>query len=204
MPRKQKKYHYIYKTTCMITGKFYVGMHSTDNLDDGYLGSGKILGYSRKKYGDENHVREILEYLPSRGDLKVREKELVNEELLADPLNINLKYGGDGGWDHIPKSKKYLEQLRKAGENGGFAKRKFLSKESQDRIVKGSRAGAFARKLKAVENIASIRNQYAQQLKLIDFKKPGWTKRLRDICDVHTPNKWLRRYFPEIWQNSAH
>ncbi|MFA9263238.1 MAG: hypothetical protein ACEQSB_08035, partial [Undibacterium sp.] len=63
---KQKKYHYIYKTTCKITNKFYVGMHSTDNLEDGYLGSGKILGYSRKKHGDENHVREILEYLPSR------------------------------------------------------------------------------------------------------------------------------------------
>ena len=94
---KQKKYHYIYKTTCKITGKFYVGMHSTDNLEDGYLGSGKILGYSRAKYGDENHVKEILEYLPSRIELKEREKEIVNEELLAQPLNINLKYGGEGG-----------------------------------------------------------------------------------------------------------
>lgn len=103
MPRKQKKYHYIYKTTCKITGKFYVGMHSTDSLEDGYLGSGKILGYSRHKYGDENHVREILEMLPSREALKAREKEVVNEEMLADPLNINLKYGGDGGWDHITK-----------------------------------------------------------------------------------------------------
>ena len=94
---KQKKYHYIYKTTCTVTGKFYIGMHSTDNLEDGYLGSGKILGYSRHKYGDENHVREILEMLPSREALKAREKEIVNEQLLSDPLNINLKYGGDGG-----------------------------------------------------------------------------------------------------------
>lgn len=99
---KQKKYHYIYKTTCKITGKFYIGMHSTDNLEDGYLGSGKILGYSRKKYGDENHIREILEMSPSREALKAREKEIVNEELLADPLSINLKYGGDGGYTHKP------------------------------------------------------------------------------------------------------
>ena len=99
MSRRPKKYHYIYKTTCKVTGKFYVGMHSTDNLDDGYLGSGKILGYSRHKYGDENHVKEIVEFLPSRDALKLREKEIVNEELLSDPLNINLKYGGDGGWD---------------------------------------------------------------------------------------------------------
>ena len=101
MPRKQKKYHFIYKTTCLITGKFYVGMHSADNLEDGYLGSGKILGYSICRHGRENHVREILEFCSSREELKQREKEMVNEELLSQPLNINLKYGGDGGWDHI-------------------------------------------------------------------------------------------------------
>lgn len=101
MPRKQKKYHFIYKTICKITGKYYIGMHSSDSLDDGYLGSGKILGYSRHKYGDENHTREILEYCETREQLKFREKEIVNEDLLKDPLNINLKYGGEGGWDHI-------------------------------------------------------------------------------------------------------
>lgn len=37
------KYHIIYKTTNLINGKIYVGMHSTDNLNDGYLGSGWIL-----------------------------------------------------------------------------------------------------------------------------------------------------------------
>lgn len=60
MPR-QKQYHFIYKTTCLVTGRYYVGMHSTDNLDDGYLGSGKLLGYSVAKHGKENHKREIVE-----------------------------------------------------------------------------------------------------------------------------------------------
>ncbi len=101
MPRQQKHHHYIYKTTCLVTGKFYVGMHSTDDIDDGYLGSGKILGYSRKKYGDENHKKEILEMCSSREALKLREREIVNEELLTDPLNINLKYGGEGGWTKV-------------------------------------------------------------------------------------------------------
>lgn len=101
MPRPEKKYHYIYRTTCLATGKFYVGMHSTNDIDDKYLGSGKILGYSRKKYGDQNHKKEIIEMCPSREALKLREKEIVNEEMLANPLNINLKYGGEGGFDHL-------------------------------------------------------------------------------------------------------
>lgn len=75
-------------------------MHSTDNLEDGYVGSGKRLGYSIRKYGLENHKFEILEFLPSREELKKREAEVVNEELLSNPLCMNLKFGGEGGWDH--------------------------------------------------------------------------------------------------------
>lgn len=121
MPRRQKKYHYIYKTTCQVTGKFYVGMHSTDDLNDGYLGSGKILGYSRKKHGDENHIKEILEMCSSREALKIREQEIVNEQLLADPLNINLKYGGEGGWDHILNSSARQSLQSRRSSLGGKA-----------------------------------------------------------------------------------
>lgn len=103
MPRKQKKYHFIYKTTNLINNKFYVGMHSTDDLADGYVGSGKIIHYSVNKYGVKNHRVEILEFAESRDLLKKREAEIVNEELLADPLNINLKFGGEGGWEHVSK-----------------------------------------------------------------------------------------------------
>jgi len=101
MPRKQKKHHFIYKTTNLTNEKFYVGMHSTDNLEDGYVGSGKRLGYSIRKYGLENHKFEILEFLPSREELKKREAEVVNEEMLKHPLCMNLKFGGEGGWEYV-------------------------------------------------------------------------------------------------------
>ena len=81
----------------MITNKFYIGMHSTDNLEDGYIGSGKRLWYSIKKYGKENHVCEILEFLESRELLKEREKEIVNVELINEELCMNLQIGGGGG-----------------------------------------------------------------------------------------------------------
>ena len=71
--RKERRYHYIYKTTCIITGRYYIGMHSTDNLDDGYLGSGKRLWFSINYHGKENHTKEILEFLDSRKLLKERE-----------------------------------------------------------------------------------------------------------------------------------
>ena len=98
MPRKQKKYHFIYKTTCKVTENYYYGMHSTDNLDDGYLGSGTRISRSIKKYGPENHSIEKLEFLPNRKKLKEREAEIVNEDLINDPLCMNLQTGGGGGF----------------------------------------------------------------------------------------------------------
>ncbi len=113
MGRSQKKYNYIYKTTNLINGKYYIGMHSTDNLKDGYIGSGKRLWYSIKKYGKENFLIEILEFYDNRELLKNREKELVNENLINDHLCMNLKKGGEGGgklW-----SKEHAQKFHSAG-----------------------------------------------------------------------------------------
>ena len=107
MPRKQKKYHYIYKTICLVNQKYYIGMHSTSNLEDEYFGSGKILKRSLNKYGKENHKLEILEMLEDRLSLKDREREIVNEDLLKDPLNMNLQLGGGGGLSTIEHANKF-------------------------------------------------------------------------------------------------
>lgn len=53
-------FHIIYKTTNLLDGKFYIGAHSTEILEDGYLGSGKYLKRAVLKYGRENFAREIL------------------------------------------------------------------------------------------------------------------------------------------------
>ena len=98
MPRKQKTYHIIYKTTCSLTNRYYYGMHSTNNLNDGYVGSGMQLWRSINKHGIENHTCECLEFLDSREKLKEREIELVNPDLLKDPLCMNLTVGGGNGW----------------------------------------------------------------------------------------------------------
>ena len=98
MPRKPYKYHYLYKTTNLINNKFYVGMHSTDNLNDSYLGSGKYITNSINKHGRENFKREILEFFETRKLLIEKEKDYVNKTFLKDLLCMNLKPGGEGGF----------------------------------------------------------------------------------------------------------
>lgn len=95
----KRKYHYIYKIT-RDDGRYYIGLHSTDDLDDGYFGSGKKITNSIKKYGKHKHTKMILEYLPSRKALKLREQQLVNAELLKDPRCMNIALGGMT-FDHV-------------------------------------------------------------------------------------------------------
>ena len=94
--RRESKYNYLYKTTCSLTGRFYYGMHSTDKLDDRYLGSGRELSRSIKKYGKENHYKEIIVFYPTRKELKEGEKLLITEEVRQNPKCMNLALGGGG------------------------------------------------------------------------------------------------------------
>jgi len=121
MVKQGQKYHILYKTTCVVTGRYYVGCHSTWNIDDGYLGSGKFLKNSIKKYGIDNHHRETLELFECRKDLMLREREIVNEEMLKDTLCMNLKRGGEGGLSLVDKAtQRRISQAGAAATNNKF------------------------------------------------------------------------------------
>jgi PHP family Zn ribbon phosphoesterase len=111
--KSEKKYHFIYKTTCLITKKYYIGMHSTDNLEDGYMGSGKALKFSIKRYGKENHKVEILEMVESRDLLAEREKAIVTISKVRNGKCMNLKVGGIGGFTKKAKKKKPITKKTK-------------------------------------------------------------------------------------------
>ena len=113
MSESEKKYHIIYKTICLINKKYYIGMHSTDNLDDGYMGSGKALKFSIKRYGKENHRVEILEMVQSRELLGEREKAIVTLNKVRDGNCMNLKVGGIGGFMKKGKKNKKKSTLKK-------------------------------------------------------------------------------------------
>ena len=108
---RQRKYHFIYKTTNLINNKYYIGMHSTDNLDDGYIGSGSRLWRSIQYYGKENFKVEILEFLNDRTSLKTREREIVNEEAIKDPMCMNLALGGGYQWPLSQTKKSKLTRI---------------------------------------------------------------------------------------------
>lgn len=90
------KFYYFYKITNQINGKFYFGVHSTDNLEDGYMGSGVALKRAYSKHGIENFTKEILTFFANADEMYAFEEQQVNDGLVADPNCYNMVIGGRG------------------------------------------------------------------------------------------------------------
>lgn len=91
------KYHFVYITTNIINNKKYIGVHNTNDINDGYIGSGKILQKAVEKYGKENFVREIIKFFDTKEEAFDFESFLVNEQIVNDEQYYNLVHGGKGG-----------------------------------------------------------------------------------------------------------
>lgn len=92
-----KTYYYLYEVTNLINGKVYVGQHITNNINDGYLGSGKAIKAAIKKYGKSSFKKEILLFANSPESLNILEKMAVPLWWAELPTNYNLVEGGGSG-----------------------------------------------------------------------------------------------------------
>lgn len=111
---KSHKYNYLYKITNLQNNKIYIGIHSTDNIDDGYMGSSKILNQSIRKNGIENFKKEILEFYPNRDFLREAEARIVNEEFVfrSDTYNISPGGAGDENYNaYLEKKKEKFKEI---------------------------------------------------------------------------------------------
>jgi hypothetical protein len=94
-------YHYVYLTINTVNSKFYVGKHTTDSLNDGYIGSGHHLSKAIKKYGKSSFSHYRLCFFCNEEDAYKEERLIVDSkyiEYYRNELQItyNLKTGGIG------------------------------------------------------------------------------------------------------------
>jgi hypothetical protein len=127
-------YYTVYKITNLINDKIYIGVHKTSNLDDDYMGSGKLIKLSIKKHGLENFKKEYIEVFDNTTDMFNMESKLVNEEFIDRNDTYNIALGGKSG---------SFEYINQSGRNHLHDNRE----NSLRNLEKGNKA--FIEKLKA-------------------------------------------------------
>jgi hypothetical protein len=208
MKNEKIRYFFLYKTTNKMNGKFYIGVHSTLKINDGYLGSGKRLRYSIRKYGKENFEIEILEFFDSKELMFEAEKNLVNIDLIKSELCMNLKEGGIGGWtkkqqienaiksnikkrelrENNPEWRKLekirnSENMRKSYEYGNRDK-----KQPMDWTGKKHKKETI-QKMKKSKNIGKLNSQYGTKW----INKNGIVKKIKEIeLEYYLDNGWTQ------------
>jgi hypothetical protein len=115
--KKIHNYYFIYKIINVLDNKFYIGIHQTNDLDDGYFGSGLLIKRSIKKHGKNNFKREIIEFCSNYEDLKSLEKKIITLDFIQENKGVcyNIQVGGSGG-DNLsnhPNIKEIGEKIRK-------------------------------------------------------------------------------------------
>ena len=117
-----------YKTTNVITGEYYIGSHKTDNPNDDYLGSGRMLRKSIKEYGIEAHKKEVIATFDNREESIALEHTLIKEKRNHDSLCINMNNGGSS-FDYINENLHF-----DMAYFGSFASHDFAKKQRIDNI----------------------------------------------------------------------
>lgn len=135
-------FYLVYQITNRINGKIYVGVHKTSNIDDGYMGSGRMIKAAIAKYGVENFSKEILIQCNSLEEMLSKEAEIVNKDFVAREDTYNIALGGDGGFYHI-NSKLTPEFIRIRKE---LAVRRYKESVSEERRIEiGKKAYSIIR-----------------------------------------------------------
>jgi group I intron endonuclease len=184
--------HFIYITTNLVNGKYYIGKKSTrrEDLQPAYLGSGLKLQNAIKKYGRESFKRDIICFASCETSLSELEAKLVTLETVQDPLCYNLALGGQGG-DRGPEANakisakaKGRKMPREAVERTAAAKRgvprSLESRLKQSASFKGSKKStAHKEKMQATQRGRVSINNGTQEKKikpedLVSFLDSGW------------------------------
>lgn len=141
------KYNFVYKTTNNLNGDYYYGVHSTNNLDDGYLGSGKRLNYAINKYGKSNFTREIVQYFSNIKNAYILEAAIVTPELVNDPHCYNIALGGRGRFKEYGLTEEGRKHIIESNRN------RIVTQETREKQRKSMLGKNKGRILKNTENM---------------------------------------------------
>jgi hypothetical protein len=214
----------VYKTTNTINGKYYIGVHRTNNVNDGYLGCGHYRGRKLReqldtrlyrafrKYGDDAFITEVLYKFNNEADAFKKEKELID---ITDKSCYNDKPGGVGGFHPDTNKGRILSESerKKLSESAKIRSKLYpLQTEALKEHVKGRIGKTYAEiygdekakeiKLKRSKSLTGRKLTDEHKRKMSENRKGkdcGKCRGRKKVWD--SINKKIVRLSPEIVQS---
>lgn len=160
--------YYIYKITNLINGKTYIGQHKYKDLNDNYMGSGKVLWRAYEKYGIENFKKDILVFGIVRKDfINILEKEYIKFYRNIGQAEYNIANGGEGG-----------DLLKYASEEKKDERRK--------KISEGTKGRSSPNKGKHLSDETKKKLSETQKGKHSQPKSEEWKRKISESCKKAT------------------
>jgi hypothetical protein len=189
------KHHIVYCTTHLPTGRYYIGIHSTVDLHDGYRGSGKLIRRLLRAHpAVEFHFKIIANFLTRKeaSDLEAMLVQPFVVDKALFPNVLNLRTGGDNDYVLTPsEDQKHRtgESLRATLANDPelCARRKHNQTLAQNQPEV---------KAKRVKTLANTRANTDLDARLSEASKDAWAdpvKRNRILASRNTPEATQRR-----------
>jgi hypothetical protein len=110
-PASDGRFRFVYCTRNLINNMVYVGQHTTDDLDDDYIGSGKDFNIAVEEFGRDNFKSKMLCFCEDKKELDQAERYWI-AYWEACERGYNIAHGGTGGDLGPEVNKKISEALK--------------------------------------------------------------------------------------------
>lgn len=182
-------FYYTYKIILLkgsLAGHYYYGQHKTNNINDGYAGSGRVIKDYYKKYGKIEgitYIKSIIQFYNTLEELNLAEEILIGNKYNTDPLCLNLIPGGNG--KNRNKGYKHSEETR--NKMSISQKGKHLSKETKEKLSKsrigksfGTRSEETRKKMsEAAKNRKPVSEETKKKISEAKKGKIPWNKGIK-------------------------
>ncbi len=217
-----KKYHYLYKITHIESERIYLGIHSTNDMNDRYFANGiyeskvKNNAWSRLNHGDGKHThmrsalikygrsafkKEIIKTFKNRKAALKEEKKLVTREFINRDDNFNHRTGGEGNLEFSKEVRKKISknnpmQREDVRKKVAEAQKKSWTKERRKEMSKNNpmKNPEIAEKLSGENSVWFGRKHTDETKKKISNANTG-TVRTKE--QIESQRKSLKEY----WSN---
>lgn len=174
----------VYKVINRLNGKYYIGVHKTENPNDGYLGSGRAIRAAIKNHGRANFEKIVLFGFADAADAYAKEVELTHDFHISG--TYNMRRGGVGGFTREVALRGVAAAIlagapSKGGRASAERKSGVMAWTAEQRAESGRRGGlANKGKSKTPEHIAKLQvkcrlspEQYAANGRQGGLKRKG-------------------------------